>query len=57
MIAVIFEVQTTEDGNPTYLALAQALRPELDKIKGIHIDRTLREPEHAGQDRFAVLLA
>jgi heme-degrading monooxygenase HmoA len=40
VIAVIFEVQTTEDGNPTYLALAQALRPELDKIDGfISIER------------------
>ncbi len=40
MIAVIFEVQTTEDGNPTYIALAQALRPELDKIEGfISIER------------------
>jgi heme-degrading monooxygenase HmoA len=40
VIAVIFEVQTTEDGNPTYLALAQALRSELDKIEGfISIER------------------
>lgn len=40
MIAVIFEVQTTENGHPAYLALAQALRFELDKIDGfISVER------------------
>jgi heme-degrading monooxygenase HmoA len=40
MIAVIFEVQPTEDGKPQYLALAKALRNELDKMDGfISIER------------------
>ena len=40
MIAVIFEVQPTEAGKPTYLDLAKALRPELDSIDGfISIER------------------
>ena len=40
MIAVIFEVQPTEVGKPTYLDLAKALRPELDSIDGfISIER------------------
>ena len=40
MIAVIFEVQPTDEGKPTYLDLAQALRPALDGIDGfISIER------------------
>lgn len=40
MIAVIFEVQPTDAGKPTYLNLAEALRPELDNIDGfISIER------------------
>lgn len=40
MIAVIFEVQPTDAGHATYLALAQGLRAELDKIDGfISIER------------------
>jgi heme-degrading monooxygenase HmoA len=40
MMAVIFEVQPTEEGKPHYLALAKALRSELDEIDGfISIER------------------
>ena len=40
MIAVIFEVQPTEAGKPTYLDLAKALRSELDTIDGfVSIER------------------
>ena len=40
MIAVIFEVEPTEEGKPDYLELAKALRGELDKIDGfISIER------------------
>jgi heme-degrading monooxygenase HmoA len=40
MIAVIFEVQPTEEGKPHYLALAKALRSELDTIDGfVSIER------------------
>jgi heme-degrading monooxygenase HmoA len=40
MIVVIFEVQPTEEGKPDYLALAAALRTELDTIDGfISIER------------------
>jgi heme-degrading monooxygenase HmoA len=40
MIAVIFEVQPTDEGKPHYLALAKALRGELDEIDGfISIER------------------
>ena len=40
MIAVIFEVQPTEEGKPHYLALAKALRSELDTMDGfISIER------------------
>lgn len=40
MIAVIFEAQPTDAGQATYLALAKALRSELDQIDGfISIER------------------
>lgn len=40
MIAVIFEAQPTDTGQATYLALAKALRTELDQIDGfISIER------------------
>jgi heme-degrading monooxygenase HmoA len=40
MIAVIFEVQPTVEGKPHYLALAKALRTELDTMDGfISIER------------------
>jgi heme-degrading monooxygenase HmoA len=40
MIAVIFEVQPTDEGKPQYLALATELRGELDGIDGfISIER------------------
>jgi heme-degrading monooxygenase HmoA len=40
VIAVIFEVEPTEEGKPHYLALAKALRSELDTIDGfISIER------------------
>ena len=40
MIAVIFEVQPTAEGKPQYLALAKALRSELDGIAGfVSIER------------------
>jgi heme-degrading monooxygenase HmoA len=40
MIAVIFEAQPREDQQDAYLAIAAALRPELEKIDGfISIER------------------
>ena len=47
MIAVIFEVQPAPDQQARYLALAAALRPELDMIDGfVSIERfeSLSEP-------------
>ncbi|WP_295632189.1 antibiotic biosynthesis monooxygenase [Novosphingobium sp.] len=40
MIAVIFEVQPTDEGKPIYLDLAQSLRSELDEMEGfVSIER------------------
>ena len=47
MIAVIFEVWPSAEGKPTYLDLAAALRPQLERIDGfVSVERfeSLSEP-------------
>ena len=57
MIAVIFEVQPRADRKADYLDAAAALRPLLENDRRIPLDRTVREPDHAGEGAVALVLA